>query len=131
MRSTVRACLVLLVLVFSSSAARADDVVLQWNKIAVDTLTTQTPGLTPFHQARFAAIIQLAVFEAVNAITGEYESYLGSPGPEGLEKRLQAWFDATEQYARQLREIDRNTYLAMKRKEVQRQQTTETASSSS
>jgi hypothetical protein len=59
------------------------------------------------------------------------ESYLGSPGPEGLEKRLQAWFDATEQYARQLREIDRNTYLAMKRKEVQRQQTAETASSSS
>jgi hypothetical protein len=79
MRSATRACLVLFVLVVSSSAARADDAVLQWNKIAVETLTTQTPALSPFHQARFASIIQLAVFEAVNAITGKYESYLGSP----------------------------------------------------
>jgi hypothetical protein len=79
MRSTARACLVLFVLVFSASAARADDVVLKWNRTAVGVLTSQTPPLTPFHQARFAAIIQLAVFEAVNAITGEYEPYLGSP----------------------------------------------------
>ena len=80
MRSTARAGLVLFALVVSSTTARADDMVLQWNKIAVETLTTQPPpGLSPFHQARFAAIIQLAVFEAVNAITGEYEPYLGSP----------------------------------------------------
>ena len=32
----------------------------------------------PFAQARFAAIVQLAVFEAVNAITGDYEPYLGT-----------------------------------------------------
>ena len=51
------------------------------------------------------------------------ESYLGSPGSEGLDRRLQAWFDGTEQYAHQLREIDRTTYMAMKRREVQRQQT--------
>ena len=55
------------------------DVVLQWNAIAVRTLTTQSPPLTPFAQSRFAAIVQLAVFEAVNATTGEYEGYLGSP----------------------------------------------------
>ena len=55
------------------------DVVLQWDEIAVRTLTTQSPALTPFAQARFAAIVQLAVFEAVNATTGEFESYLGSP----------------------------------------------------
>jgi len=55
------------------------DVVLQWDEIAVRTLTTQVPALTPFAQARFAAIVQLAVFEAVNATTGEYEGYLGSP----------------------------------------------------
>ena len=79
MRNTARVGLVLFALVVSSSAARADDAVLQWDEIAVETLTTQSPGLTPFHQARYAAIIQLAVFEAVNAITGEYEPYLGSP----------------------------------------------------
>ena len=65
------------VLAFSPAAARAD-AVLQWNEIAVRTLTTQTPPLNPFAQARFATIVQLAVFEAVNAIAGDYEPYLGS-----------------------------------------------------
>ena len=35
-------------------------------------------GLAPFPQARFAAITQLAVFEAVNAINKEYRPYLGT-----------------------------------------------------
>src|SRR5687768_3188958 len=65
-------------LLLSSARAAQADVVLEWNAIAVRTLTTQSPVVNPFAQARFAAIIQLAVFEAVNAITGEYDSYLGS-----------------------------------------------------
>jgi hypothetical protein len=56
-------------------AARAD-VVLEWNAIAVSTLVSQ--GQSPFAQARFMAITQLAVFEAVNAITGDYKPYLGT-----------------------------------------------------
>src|SRR5688572_25202950 len=48
-------------------------------RIAVRTLTSQNPALNPFAQARFAAIVQLAVFEAVNSITGDYQGYLGSP----------------------------------------------------
>ena len=32
------------------------------------------------------------------------------------------WFDATERYARQLHEMDRATYLAMKQREYARQQ---------
>jgi len=59
----------------NSSAARAD-VVLDWNAIAVSTVVSQ--GQSPFAQARFLAITQLAVFEAVNAITGEYKPYLGT-----------------------------------------------------
>ncbi len=39
-----------------------------------------------------------------------------------LEKRLQTWFTATEQYPRQLREVERPAYLEMKRAEVIRQQ---------
>src|SRR5688572_11361849 len=71
-------------LFFNATAARAD-VVLQWNEIAVRTLTTQTPALNPFATARFAAIVQLAVFEAVNTITGDYQGYLGSAAaPTGL-----------------------------------------------
>jgi len=54
------------------------DAVLHWDEIAVRTLTTQTPALSPFAQARFAAIVQLAVFEAVNATSREYNGYLGS-----------------------------------------------------
>jgi hypothetical protein len=68
---------IVVLLLFSPCAARAD-AVLHWNEIAVRTLTTQTPALNPFQQARFAAIIQLAVFEAVNAITQDYDAYLGS-----------------------------------------------------
>src|SRR4051812_719589 len=52
------------------------DAVLDWNAIAVSTLIIQ--GQSPFAQARFMAITQLAVFEAVNAITGDYKPYLGS-----------------------------------------------------
>ena len=59
----------------SSIAARAD-VVLDWNAIAVSTLVGQ--GQSPFAQARFMAIVQLAVFEAVNAVTGHYKPYLGT-----------------------------------------------------
>ncbi len=52
-----------------------------------------------------------------------YLNATGTPSAQRLEKRLATWFDSTEQYKRQLHEIDRDTYLAMKRKEVQRQQT--------
>jgi len=53
------------------------------------------------------------------------DAYLGAlstPPPEQLEKRLQSWFTSTELYPRQLHEIDRNTYLDMKRSEYLRQQ---------
>jgi hypothetical protein len=56
-------------------AARAD-VVLDWNAIAVSTLVSQ--GQSPFAQARFMSITQLAVFEAVNAVTHDYKPYLGT-----------------------------------------------------
>lgn len=72
---TVRTSLVLASLLVCPIAARAD-VVLDWNAIAMATLTGQ--GQNPFAQARFMAITQLAVFEAVNAITGDFEPYLGT-----------------------------------------------------
>jgi hypothetical protein len=54
-------------------SARAD-VVTEWNRALVETAA----GANPFAQARFAAIVQLAVFEAVNAVAREYEPYLGT-----------------------------------------------------
>jgi hypothetical protein len=58
----------------SPMTARAD-VVLDWNLLAVSTVSV---GQSPFAQARYMAITQLAVFEAVNAITGGYEPYVGT-----------------------------------------------------
>ena len=47
----------------------------------------------------------------------------GAPAPQRFERSLDQWFSATERYARQLHEVDRSSYLAMKRREYQRQQT--------
>src|SRR6266850_2575155 len=55
-------------------AAGKADVILDWNAIMQATVSAQPP----FPQARFAAITQLAVFEAVNAITRDYKPYLGT-----------------------------------------------------
>ena len=53
------------------------------------------------------------------------ETYLGSlsaPAGARVEKRLSDWFGAIERYPRQLHEMEREDYLAMKRKEIRRQQ---------
>jgi hypothetical protein len=76
---TLRVLAIALVAILSlpASSARADagsDVVLEWNAIMVTTIGSQNP----FAQARVAAITQLAVFEAVNSITDEFEPYLGA-----------------------------------------------------
>jgi hypothetical protein len=59
---------------FSTVALSGTDPVLEWNSIMVNTTATQNP----FFQARFAAITQLAVFEAVNAIDQDFDPYLGT-----------------------------------------------------
>ncbi|MES2945505.1 MAG: hypothetical protein V4772_21775 [Pseudomonadota bacterium] len=47
---------------------------------------------------------------------------LGKPPAQQFNARLEHWFDATEQYPRQLHEVDRSSYLVMKKSEYQRQQ---------
>lgn len=54
------------------------------------------------------------------------DAYLGSlaiPANKRVDQRFATWFDATEQYPRQLHELDRQAYLQMKKNEYQRQQT--------
>ncbi len=51
-----------------------------------------------------------------------YLDSLAGPPAQQAERRIQGWFNATERYPRQLREMDRPTYVAMKRNEVERQQ---------
>ncbi|HJW98785.1 MAG TPA: vanadium-dependent haloperoxidase, partial [Terriglobales bacterium] len=68
-------CVFTVILWLGCAVAKADTV-LDWNEIAVNTAIAN--GQSPFAQARFAAIAQLAVFEAVNSITGDYQPYLGT-----------------------------------------------------
>ena len=56
------------------SAVASSDPVLDWNGIMLQTTASQNP----FARARFAAITQVAVFEAVNAVDRDFEPYLGT-----------------------------------------------------
>jgi hypothetical protein len=84
---------------FGAAIAKAD-VVLDWNVIAVNTAIAR--GQNPFAQARTAAIVQLAVFESVNAITGEYHPYLGTivapPGASADAAAIQAAYRVLRTY---------------------------------
>jgi hypothetical protein len=97
-------CMLTATLLFGSAVAKADSV-LDWNEIAVNTAVANQQS--PVAQARYAAIVQLAVFDAVNAITGEYRPYLGTiTAPSGASaeaaaieaayKVLSAYFPATQ-----------------------------------
>jgi membrane-associated phospholipid phosphatase len=73
--TTLGLCTLMAVLLFGATVANAD-AVLDWNVIAVNTAVAN--GQNPFAQARYGAIVQVAVFEAVNSITHDYQAYLGT-----------------------------------------------------
>jgi hypothetical protein len=68
------AALAVAILIGGGPAVAAADVVQDWNAHALAATNAQNP----FLQARSIAIVQLAVFEAVNAVVGDYEPYLGT-----------------------------------------------------
>jgi hypothetical protein len=98
-KRTLGLCMLMATLLFASAVAKAD-VVLDWNVIAVNTAIAN--GKNPFAQARSAAIAQLAVFESVNAITGEYHPYLGTivapPGASADAAAIQAAYRVLSTY---------------------------------
>lgn len=51
-----------------------------------------------------------------------YLASLAIPVDKRVDQRFATWFDATEQYPRQLHELDRQQYLQMKKNEYERQQ---------
>jgi len=51
-----------------------------------------------------------------------YLHSLSSPAPKRFEQSLEIWFADTERFARQLREVEHDDYIAMKRDQYQRQQ---------
>ena len=52
-----------------------------------------------------------------------YLDTMDTPAAQRVEQRIQRWFTATERYPKQLHEMDRETYVAMKRQEYGKQQT--------
>src|SRR5918993_1080205 len=61
----------------SQTAVRsAEDVVLRWNRVLIETL--QTPGQQPSTvvAGRSLAMVHAAIFDAVNSIDGSYRPYL-------------------------------------------------------
>jgi hypothetical protein len=67
----------------SGTAFLHADAVSDWNKIMVSVVRTAPNA---FFQARYAAITQVAVFEAVNACTRQFHPYVGtiSAAPDAL-----------------------------------------------
>ena len=60
--------------------ALTSNVVIEWNDVAVRLTLQAVPPLVAVQQTRVMAIFQLAVHDAVNGITGDFETYL-SPVP--------------------------------------------------
>ena len=48
------------------------------------------------------------------------DDFVAAPAPAQFDQRLNTWFDATERYPRQLHEVEKADYLAMKKAEARR-----------
>jgi PAP2 superfamily len=80
--SLVAAIALLMGLLLTPLRAHAEDAVTEWNQIAL--VATVTAGQGPVPQIRTMAIVQVAVHDAVNAITCDYRTYLSiGCGPWG------------------------------------------------
>ena len=86
------------------------------------TLGSDKVGFTPAEQGGYIGGVRGVVERNTMRYYLAIDSYLDAPAAGQLEQRLAAWFDATEQYAKQLHEIEKSDYLAMKRHEFQRMQ---------
>jgi hypothetical protein len=83
-------------------------------------------GTAPDRSPRYISGVRAAIERNTMRYYLAIDASLGAqaaPAPQRFEHSLEQWFTATERYARQLHELDRSSYLAMKRREYQRQQT--------
>jgi len=87
------------------------------------TLGAGKVGFTPDGKSGFIGGVRGAVerntmryYLAVDA----YLASLSAPPAQQRAQRLDAWFTATEQYPRQLHEVERDAYLSMKQAEFRR-----------
>lgn len=91
------------------------------DKVGFTRVEAARPGDAPGYIGGVRGLVERNTMRYYLAI----DAYLGAlpaPSPEQPERRLKGWFDATERYSRQLHEVEREAYMAMKRREIQRQQ---------
>ncbi len=72
----------------AAPAVMATDPVREWNLVAANTTLSASPALAPVQQVRAMAIAQVSVHDAVNAITGEFDTYQdpgAAPGGTSVE----------------------------------------------
>ncbi|HDR15973.1 MAG TPA: hypothetical protein ENN79_10915 [Desulfobacteraceae bacterium] len=83
------------------------------------TVIGRTPDGAPEYVGGVQGAIERNVMRYYLAIKACLNS-LSVPPPERLEKRLEDWFDYTEHFPLQLREVEKDEYMDMKRREHQR-----------
>ncbi|MDE2370811.1 MAG: hypothetical protein KGN16_17715 [Burkholderiales bacterium] len=71
----------------------------------------------PIYIGDFRGVIERNAIRYYFAIDAFLDA-AGLPPEQRVERRLRAWFDATESYPRQLHELGREDYLTMKRREL-------------
>jgi hypothetical protein len=70
---------------------QAGDVITEWNQQAATLTLLPASALAPVQQTRVMAIVQVAVHDAVNGITGKYATYLSPPAaPENASPEAAA-----------------------------------------
>jgi len=92
------------------------------SKVGFTIVGTQSDG-QPVYIRRVRGLVERNTMRYYLAIDA-YLSAVAAPPEKQLDQRLQNWYSATERYPRQLQEVDRDAYLAMKHSEYLRQQTT-------
>lgn len=86
------------------------------------TKAAETAGAEPEYVGGVRGLLERNTMRYYLAIDA-YLKALAAPPDKRLQQRLVTWFNATEQYSRQLHEVERQDYLQMKHHEVERQQT--------
>ena len=77
--------------VVTELSVQANDAVTEWNRQAVTLTLLPASALAPVQQTRVMAIVQVAVHDAVNGITGQYATYLShDPAPDNASPEAAA-----------------------------------------
>lgn len=91
------------------------------DKVGFST-AADTPGAQPQYIGGVRGLLERNTMRYYLAIDAYLKALSAAPDKR-LQQRLATWFNATEQYPRQLHEVERQDYMVMKQHEVERQQT--------